>query len=200
MDSSSNLNPLREDTSEEHLEPIEAPASVFAARPLRPPSTNSSEKYSPVEWKSYFDKEDDISITGSDDVFHVYMAGNEGPVVFCLHGGGYSGLSFSIVASKIKEKARVVAMDLRGHGKSVSENELELSLETMSNDVLAVIKELYGDSPPAIVLVGHSMGGSVAVQVAANKTLPSLAGLVVVDVVEVCFLIEKSHLVCTLVR
>jgi len=38
-------------------------------------------------------------------------------------------LSFSIVASKIKEKARVVAMDLRGHGKSVSENELELSLE-----------------------------------------------------------------------
>ena len=25
----------------------------------------------------------------------------------------------------------------------------------MSNDVVAVIKELYGDSPPAIVLVGH---------------------------------------------
>lgn len=44
------------------------------------------------------------------------------------------------------------------------------------------------------------MGGSVAVQIAANKTLPSLAGLVVVDVVEVCFLIEKSHLVCTLVK
>lgn len=38
-------------------------------------------------------------------------------------------LSFSIVASKIKEKARVVAMDLRGHGKSVSEDELDLSLE-----------------------------------------------------------------------
>lgn len=38
-------------------------------------------------------------------------------------------LSFALVASKIKEKARVVAMDLRGHGKSVSENELDLSLE-----------------------------------------------------------------------
>ncbi|CAN7116490.1 hypothetical protein HID58_010553 [Brassica napus] len=180
MDSSSDLNPLREDISDE--EP--APASVFATRPLRPPSTSSSEKYSPVEWTSYFDKEDDVSIPGSNDVFHVYMAGTEGPVVFCLHGGGFSGLSFSIVASKIKEKARVVAMDLRGHGKSVSEDELDLSLETMSKDVVAVIKELYGDSPPAIVLVGHSMGGSVAVQVAANKALPSLAGLVVVDVVE----------------
>lgn len=31
-----------------------------------------------------------------------------------------------------------------------------------------------------------SMGGAVAVHVAANKSLPSLAGLVVVDVVEVC--------------
>lgn len=38
------------------------------------------------------------------------------------------------------------------------------------------------------------MGGSVAVQVAANKTLPSLAGLVVVDVVEVWFLTEKWYL------
>ncbi|XP_044475068.1 protein phosphatase methylesterase 1-like isoform X3 [Mangifera indica] len=112
------------------------------------------------------------------------MAGTEGPVVFCLHGGGYSGLSFALSTSKIKEKARVVAMDLRGHGKSSSENDLDLSVETMCNDVLVVIKEMYGESSPAIVLVGHSMGGSVAVHVAAKKTLPTLAGLVVVDVVE----------------
>lgn len=32
----------------------------------------------------------------------------------------------------------------------------------------------------------YSMGGAVAVHVAAKKVLPSLAGLVVVDVVEVC--------------
>lgn len=31
-----------------------------------------------------------------------------------------------------------------------------------------------------------SLGGSVAVHVAARKVLPSLAGLVVIDVVEVC--------------
>lgn len=24
-------------------------------------------------------------------VFHLYLAGSEGPVVFCLHGGGYTG-------------------------------------------------------------------------------------------------------------
>lgn len=32
---------------------------------------------------------------------------------------------------------------------------LDVDMQTMSNDVVAVIKELYGDSPPAIVLVGH---------------------------------------------
>ncbi|PNX72189.1 protein phosphatase methylesterase 1-like [Trifolium pratense] len=66
-------------------------------------------------------------------------------------------LSFAVSTGIIKEKARVVAMDLRGHGKSVTDNDVDLSVETMCNDVLAVIKELYGDSPPAIILVGHRL-------------------------------------------
>ncbi|XP_038994489.1 protein phosphatase methylesterase 1-like isoform X2 [Hibiscus syriacus] len=155
---------------------------------------SSSEKYSPLDWSDYFDREEDVSIPDSNDVFHLYMAGTEGPVVFCLHGGGYSGLSFALTASKIKEKARVVSMDLRGHGKSSSENDLDLSIETMCNDVFSVLKALYGDSTPAIVLVGHSMGGSVAVHNAANKTLRSLAALVVVDVVEGTAMASLVHM------
>lgn len=38
-------------------------------------------------------------------------------------------LSFAISARVIKEKARVVAMDLRGHGKSSTENEVDMSIE-----------------------------------------------------------------------
>ncbi|KAK1552382.1 hypothetical protein Q3G72_015729 [Acer saccharum] len=64
----------------------------------------------------------------------------------------------------------------------------------MCNDVFAVVKAMYGDSPPAIVLVGHSMGGSVAVHVAAKKTLRSLAGLVVVDVVEGTAMASLIHM------
>ncbi|XP_075496598.1 uncharacterized protein LOC142533648 isoform X2 [Primulina tabacum] len=99
-----------------------------------------------------------------------------------------------ILASKIKEKARVISLDLRGHGKSSTGNDLDLSIETMCNDVLAVLKTMYGDSPPAIVIVGHSMGGSVAVHVAAKKALPSLAGLVVIDVVEGTALASLIHM------
>ncbi|KAJ1390852.1 Alpha/Beta hydrolase fold [Sesbania bispinosa] len=153
---SSHMSSLPEDATDERpQQQIQPASSAFASVPHRPPTKSSSEKYAPVDWTVYFDKEDDVAIPESNDVFHVYMAGNEGPVVFCLHGGGYSGLSFAVSASKIKEKARVVAMDLRGHGKSLTEDDLDLSVETMCNDALAVIKELYGDSPPAIVLVGH---------------------------------------------
>ncbi|KAJ4713798.1 Protein phosphatase methylesterase 1 [Melia azedarach] len=198
---SANLSSLPEETLEEEQsrpreeQRIQPPLpSAFASVPVRPPTQNSLQKYAPLDWSGYFDEEKDVSIPDSSDVFHVYMAGTEGPVVFCLHGGGYSGLSFALSASKIKEKARVVAMDLRGHGKSSSENDLDLSIQTMCNDVLAVLKEMYGGNPPAIVLVGHSMGGSVAVHVAAKKTLHTLAGLVVVDVVEGTAMASLIHM------
>uniref|UniRef100_A0A7N0RBL7 Protein phosphatase methylesterase 1 n=1 Tax=Kalanchoe fedtschenkoi TaxID=63787 RepID=A0A7N0RBL7_KALFE len=168
--------------------------TAFSALPPRPAIQSSLEKYVPLDWREFFDKEDDVYIPGSADVFHVYVAGTEGPVVFCLHGGGYSGLSFALSSSKIKDKARVVAMDLRGHGKSLTENELDLSIDTLCSDVISVIKAMYGDSPPAIVLVGHSMGGSVAVHVAAKKVISSLAGLVVVDVVEGTAMASLIHM------
>lgn len=168
--------------------------SAFSNVPDRPALQSSSGKYSPLDWTGYFDEEDDICIPDTENVFHVYKAGSKGPVVFCLHGGGYSGLSFALSAGKIKEKARVVAMDLRGHGKSTTDNDLDLSIETLCSDVFAVLKTMYGESPPAIVLIGHSMGGSVAVHVAAKKTLPSLAGLVVVDVVEGTALASLIHM------
>jgi hypothetical protein len=34
---------------------------------------------------------------------------------------------------------------------------LNLNLQTLCNDVFAVLKAMYGDSPPAIVLVGHRL-------------------------------------------
>lgn len=183
-----------EKSPQENQIPNSGAASAFSSVPNRPPTQAALQKYSPLDWSVYFDQEDDVCIPDSNNVFHIYMAGTEGPVVFCLHGGGYSGLSFAIAASKIKDKARVVAMDLRGHGKSSTENDLDLSIETLCGDVIAVLKTMYGDSPPAVVLVGHSMGGSIAVHVAAKKALPSLAGLVVVDVVEGTAMASLIHM------
>lgn len=130
MDSSASsvLTSLPEEGSEETHNSHNLP-SAFSAVPARPPMRASSQKYAPADWSDYFDQEDDIQIPDSDDVFHIYMAGTEGPVIFCLHGGGFSGLSFALAAIKIKEKVRIVAMDLRGHGKTSTQNDVDLSIE-----------------------------------------------------------------------
>ncbi|GAB2293325.1 hypothetical protein Dimus_027527 [Dionaea muscipula] len=200
MDSAA-LGYVPEESSDDHSSPpsqlpppSSRPSSAFADVPHRPPAQASSGKYSPLNWSEFFDEEDDVKIPNSDNVFHIYKAGSEGPVLFCLHGGGYTGLSFAVSARMMKDKVRVVAMDLRGHGKSTTENDLDLSVETLCHDVSAVLKTLYGDSLPAVVLVGHSMGGSVAVHVAAKRSFSNLAGVIVIDVVEGTALASLIHM------
>jgi protein phosphatase methylesterase 1 len=185
--------PEEPEDSEQSQTPEERSAS-FSLPPPIPATQSMATKYSPLPWKGYFDNEEDINIPESNSTFHVYSAGTEGPVIFCLHGGGYSGLSFALAAGKLKQKVRVVAMDLRGHGNSQTDDETDISIERLCEDVLAVIKTLYGHDPPAIVLVGHSMGGSIAVHLAAKKVISSCAGLVVVDVVEGTAMASLIHM------
>lgn len=51
-------------------------------------------------------------------------------------------------------------------------------------DVGKVVEALYGENPPPIMIIGHSMGGAIAVHTAAANHVPSLLGLCVIDVVE----------------
>lgn len=54
-----------------------------------------------------------------------------------------------------------------------------------SSDVINVINALYGEDSPPLVVMGHSMGGAVAVNVASSERCPhSLIGVAVIDVVE----------------
>lgn len=65
-------------------------------------------------------------------------------------------------------------------------------------DVGKVMEVLYGENPPPIMIIGHSMGGAIAVHTAAANHVPSLLGLCVIDVVEGKFspLILSLHSYC----
>lgn len=54
--------------------------------------------YSPVSWREYFDHMEDVNVGQTDnrDVFRVYKAGSEGPLLVLLHGGGHSALSWAV--------------------------------------------------------------------------------------------------------
>lgn len=50
-------------------------------------------------------------------------------------------LSFALAASKIKEKARVVSMDLRGHGKTYTDDDLDLSIEVVGGEIVDLLSD-----------------------------------------------------------
>jgi protein phosphatase methylesterase 1 len=83
---------------------------------------------------------------------------------------------------------RVVAMDQRHHGLTVADtdpgDEPDFSKDTLRRDAAAVWEAMFGDEKPPTVLLGHSFGGAIAVWTAKDFPMPSLEGLIVVDVVE----------------
>ncbi|XP_011138731.1 protein phosphatase methylesterase 1 [Harpegnathos saltator] len=136
--------------------------------------------YDPVEWNPYFDYSKDVLV--GQNTFHIYIKGTEGPLLVLLHGGGYSGLTWAELTKSIMTMilCRVMAIDLRGHGDTYTTNDEDLSVDTLASDVAAIIDIIEPEAP--IILVGHSMGGAVAVR--AAQLIPNLYGLGVIDVVE----------------
>ncbi|XP_038057407.1 protein phosphatase methylesterase 1-like isoform X2 [Patiria miniata] len=141
--------------------------------------------FSQLPWSDYFHTSQDVEV--DKDVFRVYKRGTEGPVVLFLHGGGLSSLSWAVLSSLVTKSVRCqcLAMDFRGHGDTMTANEEDLSVDTLARDIGNVITALYGDETiPPIIMVGHSMGGAIAIHAAIKYLVPSLAGLIVIDVVE----------------
>ncbi|XP_037568516.1 protein phosphatase methylesterase 1-like isoform X1 [Dermacentor silvarum] len=165
--------------------------------PMRPkPFSRSVEKgksgmlrrdYTPLPWRDYFSEGRWVK-TSDSDTFRVYTKGSQGPLLLLLHGGGYSGLTWALFSNEICHivECQVAALDIRGHGETVTSNEMDLSADTLSNDVGNVYNAMYPDESrqPPVVLIGHSMGGAVAVHAAYKGVIPNLIGLIVIDVVE----------------
>ncbi|HJR44277.1 MAG TPA: alpha/beta hydrolase [Actinomycetota bacterium] len=59
---------------------------------------------------------------------------------------------------------RLVFCDLRGHGRSYPKGELDFTIENLAGDVEAVLDDAELDEA---VIVGHSIGGMIALQFAA---------------------------------
>ncbi|KAK7863419.1 hypothetical protein R5R35_006498 [Gryllus longicercus] len=177
------MSSLQKSVLKSKLPPI-VPSAPLQGRGARRGLAGRRRDYTPVQWDAYFTENEDIRV--NNNKFRVYKLGTTGPVLMLLHGGGFSALTWSLFSASVTGmvECRVVAMDLRGHGDTVTEEEEDLSAETMAKDVGDVVAGLYGSDPPSIVLIGHSMGGAIAVHTAIKDYIPSLIGLAVIDVVE----------------
>lgn len=98
------------------------------------------------------------------------------PIVF-LHGIGCSKDVWSRILPRLPDEWRLIAYDQRGAGESKEAFEQPLSVELMADDLHALLQARAAEDRP--VIVGHSLGASVALQFALTwRDVP--AGLVLI--------------------
>jgi esterase len=107
--------------------------------------------------------------------------GEAGPPVVILHGLMGSARNWGSVSKQLAESHRVLTPDLRNHGRSPW-------AETMSFDEMAgdVAQSIEARRLAPVMLVGHSLGGKVAMRLALTRA-ELVARLVVVDVAPVLY-------------
>jgi alpha-beta hydrolase superfamily lysophospholipase len=100
-------------------------------------------------------------------------------MVAVVHGINEHSGRYGFIAGRANERGLgVVSMDLRGHGRSPGERSYVERFDDYLLDVdalLAKARELAPGRP--VILMGHSMGGAIALRWAAQRGEP-LAGLV----------------------
>ena len=118
-----------------------------------------------------------------------YNRAGSGPPLLILHGLFGSGRNWQSHARRLAESFDVVTVDLRNHGQSFHADEMNYPL--MAADVAQLIGDLRLD---ACRLLGHSMGGKVAMVLALEY--PELvAKLVVADIAPVVYAHDHDELV-----
>ena len=102
-----------------------------------------------------------VDVNGINLYYEIHGTGK--PLVL-LHGGLGSGEMFAAVLPAFAADRQVILVDLQGHGRT-ADIDRPLDLALMAGDVAALIDHLGLEKPD---LVGYSLGGGVALQVAVR--------------------------------
>jgi esterase len=103
------------------------------------------------------------------------------PTIILIHGMFGSLSNLGMLGRALVDRYRVISVDLRNHGDSPHEQKMDIP--TMAMDIVELMDDLSLDSA---TLIGHSLGGKIAMQVALN-TPARVAALVVADIAPVTY-------------
>lgn len=110
-----------------------------------------------------------------------YIEQGSGPAVILIHGMFGSLSNLGMLARELVADYRVISVDLRNHGDSPHESLMDLA--SMAADIVALLDDL---NLASAILIGHSLGGKVAMQVALNHAA-RVSDLVVIDIAPVTY-------------
>ncbi len=107
---------------------------------------------------------------------HVERSGAGTPLVF-VHGLGMSGATWDSCRRLLENRHEVIAIDLPGHGRSsVTDDPADYTRDR----ALEHLDDLLGSIGRPVVLIGHSLGGYLALAYAATRR-GNLRGVVVLN-------------------
>ena len=107
-----------------------------------------------------------------------YETSGDGPTVMMLHGYTGSHSDWAAQVPVLSPKYRVVTMDHRGHGQSDAPSSAgDYSVKIMAEDAYGLLQHL---GIRRSCIMGHSMGGFMALEIAL-KYPESVSALVLVD-------------------
>ena len=117
------------------------------------------------------------TINSSDNVeIHYTKTGTHGPNILLIHGWCCRASYWQSTISGLEKDHRVYAIDLAGHGES-GKNRIDWIIENYGRDVEALAD---AEKLNKVFLVGHSMGGDIALE--AGKLLGDrVQGIILVD-------------------
>lgn len=126
--------------------PAFAAAGLTAASPSEPPG-----------------KRIEITVPDRPPVSLYYEEHGEGPPVLLLHGLGESTFTWHEIVPKLAERRRVIALDLKGFGRS---EKPEDGAYDASDQAALAAQFLIDKQLEDVSVVGHSFGGTVALETA----------------------------------
>lgn len=118
----------------------------------------------------------DERVTIDGMTFHYRDWGGSGQPLLLLHGLASTCHIWDMVAPLLAEDHAIIALDQRGHGETDKPTH-GFDFATVAQDALGIIRHIGG---PAPVVVGHSWGGSVALELAVRAP-ESVKGMAWVD-------------------
>ena len=93
-----------------------------------------------------------------------YLDEGQGEVVLMIHGNMSSSVHYEPLITRIRDKYRCIAVDLRGFGDSTYSNRFD-TLAELADDVNLLLEAL---EIPSVYLIGWSNGGGVGLQLCAQ--------------------------------
>ncbi len=108
-----------------------------------------------------------------------FQTQGEGPPLIIMHGLFGSLGNWAGIARQLAAEFHVICVDLRNHGKSP--HDPLMTYDIMARDIVKLLDQLGFDQAH---ILGHSMGGKVAMQLALNHA-DYVKKLIVVDIAPV---------------